>query len=73
MNTQLMPKLRIFLPPYLPDLIPLEEVFSKVKAIVKENDKVFQASTMPTALLVLAFTMVTREDCYRYIQHSGYM
>ena len=62
----------IFLPPYSPDLMPLEEVFSKIKAIMKENDQVFQASTMPTALLAMAFAMVTREDCCGYIKHSGY-
>ena len=33
----------IFLPPYSPDLNPLEPVFSKVKAIMRENDKLFQA------------------------------
>ena len=32
----------IFLPPYSPDLMPLEEVFSKVKATMKENDDAFQ-------------------------------
>jgi len=53
--------------------MPLEEVFSKVKAIMKENDQVFQASTIPTALLAMAFAMVTREDCCGYIQHSGYI
>jgi len=33
----------IFLPSYSPDLMPLEEVFSKVKAIMKENDQVFSS------------------------------
>ena len=28
----------IFVPPYSPDLNPLEPVFSKVKTIMKEND-----------------------------------
>ena len=28
----------MFLPPYSPDLMPLEEVFSKVKAVLKAND-----------------------------------
>ena len=59
----------IFLPPYSPDLMPLEEVFSKVKSILKANNKVF---TMPTALLTMAFGMVTSEDCNGYIHHSGY-
>jgi len=35
----------VFLPPYSPDLMPLEEVFSKVKGVMKANDKVFQVCT----------------------------
>ena len=31
----------IFLPPYSPDLNPAEGVFSQVKSIMKENDKIF--------------------------------
>ena len=63
----------VFLPPYSPDLMPLEEVLSKVKSIIKENDKVFQTAQMFTALLAMAFGMVTREDCHGYISHSGYI
>jgi len=63
----------IFLPPYSPDLMPLEEVFSKVKYIIKDNDKVFQSTTMPTALLTMVFGMVTSEDCSGYVHHSGYV
>lgn len=32
-----------FLPPYLPDLNPLEVVFSKIEGIMKQNDALFQA------------------------------
>ena len=31
----------IFLPPYSPDLMPLEDLFSEVKSIIKANDEVF--------------------------------
>ena len=34
-----------FLPPYSPDLNPLEETFSKVKAYLKTNEAAIQAST----------------------------
>ena len=30
----------VFLPPYSPNLMPLEEVFSKVKAVLKANESV---------------------------------
>ena len=32
----------IFLPPYSPDLMPLEEVFSKVKCVLKQTTKYFR-------------------------------
>ena len=32
----------LFLPPYSPDLNPAEGVFSQIKSIMKENDKLFQ-------------------------------
>jgi transposase len=53
----------IFLPPYSPDLKPAEQVFSKVKYIMKENDQIFQVCSTPRVLLVDAFAMVTCSDC----------
>ena len=32
----------LFLPPYSPDLNPLEEVFSQIKSTMKKNDVLFQ-------------------------------
>lgn len=63
----------IFLPPYSPDLNPLEPVFGKVKAIMKENDKLFQVSSAPRALLALAFGMITPDDCLSFSRHCGYL
>ena len=48
----------IFLPPYSPDLMPLEELFSEVKSILKANDEVFQVCTQPRTL----FSMLTTEN-----------
>ena len=45
----------IFLPPYSPDLMPLEEVFSKVKSTMKVNDRIFQVCSTPRAFLAMAF------------------
>ncbi len=61
----------LFLPPYSPDLNPAEEVFSQVKATMKQNDALFQACSAPRVLLTMAFGMVTK-DCSSYIIHSGY-
>ena len=63
----------IFLPPYSPDLMPLEEVLSEVKSILKANDEVFQVCTQPRTLLAMALSMVTTENCFSFIQHSGYI
>jgi hypothetical protein len=63
----------IFLPPYSPDLNPLEPVFSKVKTILKENDAVLQACSGPRALLAMAFGMITTEDCINYSRYCGYV
>ena len=63
----------IFLPPYSPDFNPLEPVFSKVKTIMKENDKLFQVTSAPRALLALAFGMITPDDCLGFSRHCGYL
>ena len=62
----------LFLPPYSPDLNPVEEVFSKVKTIIKQNDSLFQVCSAPRVLLTMAFSMVTKEDCHGYVTHAGY-
>ena len=45
-----------FLPPYSPDLNPMEGVFGQVKSIVKENDS-------PVVLLSVVFAMISRLCC----------
>ena len=59
-----------FLPPYSPDLMPAEGVFSQVKSIMKENHKLFQVCSAPRAM---AFGMVSVENCYGHITRCGYV
>ena len=61
-----------FLPPYSPDVNPIEEVFSKIKAFLKENESAYQATSEPRILVARAFASVSCEDCIKYIRH-GYM
>ena len=63
----------LFLPPYSPDLNPAEEVFGQVKAIMKQNDALFQACNNDEVrtFLTMAFGMVTADHCNAYISHSG--
>lgn len=63
----------LFLPPYSPDLNPLEEVFAQVKTIMKKNCTLFQSFSFPRVLLTAAFSMVTAQDCKSYVIHSGYL
>ena len=62
-----------FLPPYSPDLMPAEGVFSQVKNLLKQNHELFQVCSDPRSYLTLAFGMVTTEDCYGHIINCGYI
>lgn len=61
------------LPPYSPDLNPAEGVFSQIKSIMKNNDKLFQVYSAPRALIAMAFGMVTKQDCIGHISNCGYI
>lgn len=64
-----------FLPPYSPDLNPVEELFSKVKYSLKENDSVIQ--TVPESAIMdivqAAFSTITDSDCFSWFEHAGYV
>ena len=63
-----------FLPPYSPDLNPIEELFSKVKTELKSLE--LQQETQCTqrfdleTLLLASFTSITEEDCNGWIMDS---
>lgn len=60
-----------FLPPYSPDLMPIEEMFSKVKSVLKSNEDRLEEMDIETALLA-AFCTITPDDCRNWISHAGY-
>lgn len=62
-----------FLPPYSPDLNPIELVFSKVKSFWKANDLVVQSTSSPRTMVSMAFNTITQQDALGYIRHSGYI
>ena len=62
-----------FLPPYSPDLNPIEEVFAKVKHYLRQNDSVLQAVRDPSPLIWNAFGQITSFDCQAYMHHAGYI
>ena len=63
-----------YLPPYSPDLNPIEEAFSKVKSFLKANDTFIQIadeSEIPDIILS-GFASITSSDCQGWMEHSGY-
>ena len=62
-----------FLPPYSPNLNPIEEVFSKIKQFLKANDSLYISTVSPCSFVAMAFNTVSKIDCIGYIQHAGYM
>ena len=62
-----------FLPPYSPELNPIEHVFSQVKSFLKTNEVTYLSSSSPITMLLMAFCTVTKQDCLNYIRHCQYM
>ena len=62
-----------FLPPYSPDLNPIENAFSKVKSCLRANSPLYQSTTSPSTIVYMAFCTITKEDCMGYIRNAGYI
>lgn len=60
----------LFLPPYSPDFNPIEEAFSKLKALLRKS----QARTRGTLVEAIgrALSAITVEDAAGYFGHCGY-
>lgn len=59
----------LFLPPYSPDFNPIEEAFSKVKAVLKSYDNSMEHISDIETLLLMSFLEITPEDCIGWINH----
>ena len=57
-----------FLPPYSPDLNPIEEAFSKVKSQLKSLEPHIDDTE---AAVLASFATITAQDCRSWIAHSG--
>jgi transposase len=60
----------IFLPPYSPDLNPIEQVFAKLKAALRKA----QARTIEAVVQEIARTLpsFSSDECANYFRHAGY-
>ena len=62
----------LYLPPYSPDYNPIEEAFSKVKAITKAYEAEMEVGEMEIEDILLAsFSHITPEECRSWIADSG--
>jgi transposase len=62
-------KLR-YLPPYSPDLNPIEQLFSKLKSVIRSEAK-RTVETLWASIGTIA-NRITASECWNYIQHCGY-
>ena len=61
----------LFLPPYSPDFTPIEQAFSKIKAILRGMGARMR-DTLVEAIR-LAVEAITREDAAAWFTHAGYI
>lgn len=61
----------LYLPPYSPDLNPIEKMWSKLKAYLRKV-KVRTASELPDAI-EKAFSTVRSSDCFGWFRSCNYM
>ena len=60
----------LFLPPYSPDLNPIEQLFAKLKALLRK--KALRTMQALWDELGSIHDCVTPEECRNFIRHSGY-
>ena len=57
---------------YSPDFNPIEEAFSKIKHWIRRNADLFVANNSIIHDMLIAMGVITPEDAFGYIAHSGY-
>ena len=60
------------LPPYSPDLNPIESVFAQVKQYLKANNIVVQNTSSHELIITTAFCNICKDQCISYIKEAGY-
>ena len=62
----------LYLPPYCPELNPIEGIFSIVKGWLCANDLMFLIMPDPQEMILRAFVQVTRSDVQSLHTRCGY-
>jgi transposase len=60
----------LFLPPYSPDFTPIEQAFSKIKALLRGLGARIRDALLEA--IHLAVDAITREDAVAWFTHAGY-
>jgi len=63
----------LYLPPYSPDLNPIEELFSYIKHYLVLHDDLIQVIRDKTTVVTAAFDSITPQVCVKWIEHAGYI
>ena len=62
----------LFLPPYSPELNPIEGVFSIVKQFIRANDGIFLTTDDAETFVFQSFLQVLQSDVQALYHHCGY-
>lgn len=60
----------LFLPKYSPDLNPIEQVFAKLKTLLRKAEA--RTANAITKAVAQTLDIFTPAECARYLQHAGY-
>ncbi|THU93490.1 hypothetical protein K435DRAFT_670178 [Dendrothele bispora CBS 962.96] len=63
----------IYLPPYSPDLNPIEESFSTWKAYLRRNGALINAAEDPILALLDSCGCITEEMALGWFKHAGFV
>ena len=61
-----------FLPPYSPDMNPIELVFGEMKQYLQAYHLLFDTSLSVQSILYMAFNSISKQNCTAYINYCGY-
>jgi transposase len=59
-----------FLPPYSPDVNPIERAFAKLKALLRAARP--RSFDQVVELVALALDVITPQECANFVRHCGY-
>ena len=62
----------IFLPPYNPDLNPIEETFASFKSYLRTHEDSIHSDNDLQEVMMYAFASVTAESCRAWFKNCGY-